>query len=418
MLKTVSNACGVCSAALSKIKEVSRPVTKFILHVVPLWLSMNCRYVFMNMQRWGGRSEKSYRHMFARPFDWFSFNCALVRANFKGKIIGIFDPSYIRKSGKKTYGLAKFYSGTAGKALKGLEIGCLCFAGVEEHSALHGICVQSPTPESLHRKGKTLVDHYVKVILDRIKEIVALTAYLVVDGYFMKKDFIEPLLQKGLHVITKARSDANLRYVYRGKQKARGRKRVCDGKIDTAKLDGRRLPLISSDREKDIFAGVVYCVLLKRMVLAVFIYYKEPGTGSYLTNKKNKKAKPEIITSTDVAMDAPTACSYYGLRFQVEFLIRDGKSYAGLEDCQARSKQKLHTHFNIALTAVSVAKAAYFLPLPKKQRAEGFSLMDVKMLHMNELMTNRIFYNLGIDPSCEKYQKAYENSINFGRLRA
>ena len=66
--------------------------------------------------------------------------------------------------------------------------------GVEEHSALHALAVQSPTPESLHRKGKTLVNHYTEVILERIKQIKALTAYLVVDGYFMKKDFIAPLL--------------------------------------------------------------------------------------------------------------------------------------------------------------------------------------------------------------------------------
>jgi hypothetical protein len=331
--------------------------------------------------------------------------------------MGIFDPSFIKKSGKKTYGVAKFYSGTAGRVLKGLEIGCLAFAGVEEHTALHGIAVQSPPAESLHRKNMTLMDHYAAVILERITEILAITSVMVVDGYFMKKGFIEALLAGGLHVITKARSDANLRYVYKGKQKQRGRKRICDGKIDVSKVDGRRIPLLLSDKEKDVYAGMVYSVLLKRMVLAVFVYYKDSNTGQYIRNKKTKKAKPEIIISTDVAMSAQTACSYYDLRFQVEFLIRDSKSYAALEDCQARSQQKLHNHFNIAMTAVSIAKAAYYLSLPKKQR-ESFSMMDVKMIHMNELITDRIFYNLDIDPSCEKYQRAYENSINFGRLRA
>ena len=104
----------------------------------------------------------------SKDVDWFSFNCALVKANFKGKVIAIFNTSYLKKSGKKTYGLATFYSGTAGRALKGLEIGCLAFAGVKEHNALHGICVQSPMPDSLHQKGETLVDHYINVILERI----------------------------------------------------------------------------------------------------------------------------------------------------------------------------------------------------------------------------------------------------------
>jgi hypothetical protein len=271
MLKPISNAFEVVRTTLGKIKEARQPVTKFVLHVIPLWLSMNCRYVFMNLGRWGGRSEKSYRNMFAKTFDWFSFNSELVKANFKGKVIGIFDPSYLNKSGTKTYGVAKFWSGTAGRALKGLEIGCLCFAGVEEHTALHGIAIQSPPPESLHLRGKTLVDHYAELITGRAEQIKVFTSHLVVDGYFMKKDFIAPVRKQGLQVVTKARSDANLQYVYRGKQKARGRKRIRDGKIQVSHPDKRRMRLIGSDKQKDVFAAVVYSVLLKRKVLAAFI---------------------------------------------------------------------------------------------------------------------------------------------------
>jgi hypothetical protein len=39
------------------------------------------------------------------------------------------------------------------------------------------------------------------------------------------------------------------------------------------------------------------------------------------------------------------------------------------------------------------------------------------MRYMNELLTNRIFYNLDIDPRCEKYKWIYEESLNLGRLR-
>ena len=86
-------------------------------------------------------------------------------------------------------------------------------------------------------------------------------------------------------------------------------------------------------------------------------------------------------------------------------------------DCQARSKEKLHNHFNMALTAVSLAKAAYYLSLPKQQR-ESFSMADIKIRHMNALLTNRIFSNLAINPNCEKYQQVYEDCLTFGRLRA
>jgi hypothetical protein len=115
-------------------------------------------------------------------------------------------------------------------------------------------------------------------------------------------------------------------------------------------------------------------------------------------------------------------CKYYGLRFQIEFLIRDAKQHAGLEDCQARDEQKLNTHFNIAMTVVSVAKVAYHLPAgkaglskPKKQRS-AFSMADIKMLYMNRLITNRIFSNLALELNCRKIKRIYNQCLNFGRL--
>jgi hypothetical protein len=141
---------------------------------------------------------------------------------------------------------------------------------------------------------------------------------VVVDGYFMKKNFLAALLLAGLHLLTKARSDANLQYLYKGKQKSRGRKRIRDGKIDVGHLDKRRIGLIASDREKDLYAGMVYSVLLKRKVLAAFIYYKDKKTGRYQTDKKGR-VKPEIIIFTDIEMKPKVMCRYYGLRFQVEF---------------------------------------------------------------------------------------------------
>lgn len=177
-----------------------------------------------------------------------------------------------------------------------------------------------------------------------------------------------------------------------------------DGKIDTTSIDKRRLACRYSDEQMKVYAGVVYCKVLKQMVLAAFIYYCD-----------NKK--PEIIISTDTTMDTMTMCKYYGLRFQVEFLIRDAKQHTGLEDCMARDEQKLHTHFNIAMTVVSVAKAAYHLSVHQTQRG-SFSMADIKMIHMNQLITKRIFCNLALDLNCRKIKRIYHQCLNFGRLRA
>jgi hypothetical protein len=116
-------------------------------------------------------------------------------------------------------------------------------------------------------------------------------------------------------------------------------------------------------------------------------------------------------------MEVTKMCKYYGLRFQVEFLIRDAKQFTGLEDCMARDERKLHTHFNIAMTVVSVAKVAYYLSVPKEQRG-SFSMADIKMLHMNHLITKRIFSNLALNLNCRKIKRIYNECLNFGRIRA
>lgn len=154
-------------------------------------------------------------------------------------------------------------------------------------------------------------------------------------------------------------------YLYKGKQKAgKGRPRLYDGKVNPSAIDKRRIKCCYQDKDKQVYAATVYCVQLKQIVLVAFVYYAG-------------KDKPEILVGTDTAMDAVTLCRYYGLRFQVEFLIRDAKQYAGLEDCQARDQQKLHTHFNIAMTVVSIAKVAYYLSISGGQRG-SFSMLILK----------------------------------------
>jgi len=196
-----------------------------------------------------------------------------------------------------------------------------------------------------------------------------------------------------------------LKYLYKGKQKGgQGRPKSYDGKVNIAAIDKRRIKCCYRDNDKEVYAAILYSVLLKQQVLAAFVYY-------------GLNQQPEIIIGTDIQMEGITLCKYYGLRFQVEFLIRDAKQHAGLEDCQARDKEKLHFHFNIALSVVSIAKAAYYLSVPAEQRG-SFSMADIKMLHMNQLITDRIFSNLGVDLSCRKIKRIYNQCLNFGRLRA
>ena len=85
----------------------------------------------MNLARYCNYNEQSIRNGFERNFDFFKFNYLLLSEHLGEERIIAFDPSYIYKSGKKTPGLGRYWSGTAQQALKGLEIGELACVDVK-----------------------------------------------------------------------------------------------------------------------------------------------------------------------------------------------------------------------------------------------------------------------------------------------
>jgi hypothetical protein len=55
--------------------------------------------------------------------------------------------------------------------------------------------------------------------------------YLVADGYYSKTKFIEGVTALELEQIGKLRHDANLRWLYKGEQKLRGRPNAMTAKL-------------------------------------------------------------------------------------------------------------------------------------------------------------------------------------------
>ena len=65
--------------------------------------------------------------------------------------------------------------------------------------------VPTPSKEVLQARKQNLVSHYVSIITKQMPTLKPMVKYLAADGYFMKHDFIVPLLEQGLHVITRMR---------------------------------------------------------------------------------------------------------------------------------------------------------------------------------------------------------------------
>jgi hypothetical protein len=403
----------VTSAIIDKmVGTISIPAKKFFSHVIPLFMGVRGRLNFLNLARHGHLSEKSYRHQFEQEFDFLEFNTRTIQTFGSGKYVAAFDPSFINKSGKHTPHLGMFWSGCEQRSKRGLEVGVLAAIDLEHETAFPLQVRQSLSSKELKASNSTTVNQYVQQILDASEAFKELgISYLTADAFFAKQNFISSIREGcGIHVITKARNDANFQYPYNGPQRIagkRGRDKKYDGKVDVRNFDRRRIKKVHEDSERKISCGNLYAVQLKQMVKAVFIEEKRKGklTGTYA-----------ILICTDTELDAMSVYKYYTLRFQIEFLIRDGKQFTGLEDCQARSEKKLEFHFNTSLTTVAVAKGAFHLALPDASE-RSFSMHDVKVLAFNQLFLKRIFSNSHFDLSSRKMRRVYREACEFG-LRA
>lgn len=254
---------------------------------------------------------------------------------------------------------------------------------------------------------QSLLDYYADVIVSRKKELQSVSKYVVADAYFSKENFISKLCNHGFEVVTRLRDDADLRYKYLGeKKKGRGRPQKYDGKVDYKQLKDGYFSLTQSDENVQIYSGIVYSKSLKKDINIVL-----------LRSKRKQKWVHKIYMTTDLELSADKILQYYQTRFQIEFLYRDGKQHTGLNDSQARSKNKLNFHFNMSLTAINIAKVTHWLPIPKDQR-NSFSMADVKTQYYNELLMKRFFVTFAIKPNLTKIKSKIIQLLNYGKIAA
>lgn len=383
---------------------------QFIREVLLLFLSLRSRYNFLQLSREGDRSEKSFRYQFEKDFDWLSFNGQLVNEHCSNeKIIG-FDPSYIRKSGKRSPGLGHFYSGCQGRYVKGLEVGSFAAIDINQHTAYHLEAIQSPAARfDRIDEQRTLIDHYASLVVDRAAELRKVSSIVVCDAYFSKKKYVDKVCDEaGFEMIGRLRDDANLRYLYKGKQRSgRGRKKKYDGKINTQNIDKRRLTLVHQDDSCRIYSGVVNSVSLKRDIRLAYVEHRLASS----------KTVNKLYFSTNCKRNATEVLQYYKARFQMEFLFRDAKQHVGLEHCQARSKKKLHNHWNASLTAVSAAKIAARSNTQTTDQMT-FSISDIKTEFQNRNLLQRFISKYRTSLNMQKIQQDLDQFLTFGKIAA
>jgi Transposase DDE domain len=361
---------------------------------------------FTNLSRYSELNEKTYRRHFEAGFEFARFNQHLSEVSIPAhhQVMAVMDASFIRKSGKATFGVDRFWHGSASRVERGLEVSLVGLVDVERETG-YALCAQQTLAQKdcpdCSRLDQAL--HHLSTARPQLPPRVK---YLAVDGAYAKATFINGSVALDLHVITKLRCDANLKFLYTGEQKRRGRPRKYDSKVDLQELS--RFTFVEAvEPDVSLYTALVWCVAWKRPIrLAYLLDHRDPKRPRYV-----------VLCSTEIEQDAKDIYVLYRLRFQIEFIFRDAKQFTGLEDCQARAFAKLEFHFNAAFTTLNLAKFES-LQHHSPDQPFVFSMASVKRRAFNEYLLNQFIHKLDLDPTSIKSHPNYQDLCNHGIIAA
>jgi len=388
--------------------EVGKRQRDFLQELFRVVFAVQGRLSFTNMARFSPLHEQTFRRHFARAFDWVAFNRALleVRRHPDERLIGVFDTSFLPKSGKKTYGLDKFFSAAAEAVRTGLEVSLLGVIAVESRRAWGLDATQTPPGLSTEEAASySRIDFYLEQITDCLEPL-AQVRYFVGDGYYAKRKVFDTLSRHGKHVITKLRKDANLRFLAQAHERRSGprggRPRRYVGKVRFEAFDS----LDSRFSEEGSLADLPYIRIYTAVVNSE--HFRRDLRVVVLHNEREDQYA--VLCSTDTEQPAEEVVLFYRLRYQIEFIIRDAKQLAGLSQCQARDEIKLDFHLNMSLAAINVARLVC--------QSTSLSLSSYARQAYNTFLVGRLLSELGLEAEFGLTHPGVARVIQTGRIAA
>lgn len=398
----------IVTEILERTGGITKWQRKFVTSLFVAILATHSRINFLNLARHSSLNEKTYRRQFQKTFDFLSFNCAAIKTSLdvKSKKAFVQDASFSRKSGKKTFGLDKFWNGSASRAEKGLEVSLISIVdlGCNQSFALSAEQTPPRIDLKLEDQAASRIDFYLEHLARAANYFPADVKIGLFDGFYAKQKFVSGVVGLGFEVVSKLRRDANLKYFYEGEQKRRGRKRKFDTKVSFDDLS--RFEEITCDEDQlTLYTSVVWSVSLKRKVRVVVV----------LNTKDERRVRYVVLFSTDTRLSAKQVFDYYTARFSIEFIFRDAKQFAGFSDCQARDKEALDFHFNASVSSVNLAR----LLAQEEQKGKAkfvFSMSSIKQRFFNEHLLEMFIEKLELDQTAIKNHPQFESLRNYATI--
>ncbi len=454
----------IINQVLNKFSKISKPKSNFLIKFITILLYFSGKANIKNISRHGDIAPRTaYRQIQNDvPFNEINYEIYGVADILKHELVAIIDCTFLKKSGKCTENLGSFYSSELEKITKGLEASVIAIGDLVDKTAyfldselspgskytreriakIEALDVQRTrsveqldgykkieitttqtksyvhtTCPQCHREIayttcqycdeiESKISFYLEQLKKNIHLLKQMTKYIVADGFYAKHKFIDGCITLGLDVITKLRVDANLKYLYEGQQLGRGAPKKYDGKFNPKDLSRfekmNDLDLKMDDEKAELYSKIMYSPQFQRQLKIVVV-------------SKNGKCS-QILCSTDLTLSARKIFEIYALRFQIEYIFRDGKSHMGLGDAQVRKASSLNFQNNACLTALNLLKIEHYLDPDHRDKA--LSIYSKKQQKYNEMFIQTILLNLGENPELYKNQSWYIELKNFGSISA
>jgi hypothetical protein len=212
----------VVTEILNGLQNINKPQKKFLELLFSTMFIVHSAINFLSLSRYSGTSERTFRRQFRRPFDFVAFNLRLVEqaAGFTAQAVAL-DASFIKKSGKHTFGLDKFWNGSHSRAEKGLEVSLIALLDTINNRSFALDAAQTPAQSDVPTAAQeTRIDFYLKHFRRHLPHLPAAVEYVLVDGFYAKEKFVSGVCADGYQIVSRLRADANFAIYLMGRSES------------------------------------------------------------------------------------------------------------------------------------------------------------------------------------------------------
>jgi putative transposase len=383
---------------------ISSTTLRQLSQVVYGMLISHGRMTMLELSRWTekGGSYRTIQRLYHTPILWLQIQWILFTSQFHQmdrEYIAAGDEVVFGKAGKETYGLARFFSSLQNRVIPGLSFFVFSLIDVQERQSYPIQAVQiikepkqpkkkekekpsqvkkravgRPTGSKNQKKEPPILSPELLRIQPILQAFLAVlkgvltVRYLVMDGHFGNYPSAWMVLQTGLQLVSKFRSDAALFEPFTGKYCGHGPHPTFGDKVDVRRMKKKYLK--ADETKAGVRTQIYQATLLNREFacpINVVVILK--------TNLSSKKQAHVILFSTDLELSYQKLYDYYILRFQIEFNFRDAKQYWGLDDFMNIKKEAVTNAANLSFFMVNFSSVL----LRQYQRNNPeFSVLDLK----------------------------------------